>query len=46
MSISKNQIAGITAVALVVYSLHRWRSDALNTDDSGFELDEPSPTAD
>jgi len=46
MSISKKQIAGITAVALAVYSLRRWRSDAPNTDDSGFKLDEPSPTAD
>jgi hypothetical protein len=46
MRFSKKQIAGLTAVALVVYSLRRWRSDAPNIDDSEFEPDEPSPTVD
>jgi hypothetical protein len=47
MSISKKQIAGITAVALtVVYSLRRWRSGSPNIDDPEFEPEQPSPTAD
>jgi len=44
MRFSKKQIAGITAVALVVYSLRRWRSNSTNIDDSEFGPDQTSPT--
>jgi len=47
MRFTKKQMAGITAVALtVVYSLRRWRNDSPNIDDSEFEPEQTTPTAD
>jgi hypothetical protein len=47
MTITKKRLVGITALALaVVYSLRRWRRSSPETDDTGFDTEQASPTAD